>query len=156
MSFKIDLDDFDLQILRHLQKDALLTNEKLATLVSLSPSSIQRRVKRLRDSGVISHSVSIIDPAVIGGRLRIVVHISFENEQPDKIQKVKKQLLGDNQVQQCFYVTGSSDLIIILAVKSMQDFNDTTKRYLLEDENIRRFDTFVVLETLKENFGFNF
>ena len=50
---ELDLDRFDRQLLTLVQQDAALTAEQLAEHVSLSASAIQRRLKRLREQGVI-------------------------------------------------------------------------------------------------------
>src|ERR1700761_2002420 len=47
------LDDFDHQILRHLQRDALATGEEIGAEIALSAAAVQRRIKRLRQMGAI-------------------------------------------------------------------------------------------------------
>ena len=61
-----DLDRFDRQLLDLVQQDAALTAEQLAEHVSLSPSAIQRRLRRLRDQGVIVRQVAVLDAAQVG------------------------------------------------------------------------------------------
>ena len=47
------LDDLDMQILKLVQHNARLTAEALGAEIGLSPPAIQKRLKKLRDTGVI-------------------------------------------------------------------------------------------------------
>ena len=58
------LDGYDRALLALLQEDALRTAEDLARDVALSPSAIARRVRRLREEGVI-----VADRAVVTDRI---------------------------------------------------------------------------------------
>jgi Lrp/AsnC family leucine-responsive transcriptional regulator len=48
-----ELDDIDLRLLDLLQTDASLSNQELAQRALTSPPTCLRRVKRLRDAGLI-------------------------------------------------------------------------------------------------------
>ncbi|MFZ0543859.1 MAG: winged helix-turn-helix transcriptional regulator, partial [Candidatus Promineifilaceae bacterium] len=56
-----DLDEKDLALLHHLQEDARITNTELARRVDLSPPGLQRRVRKLEESGVIERYVTIVN-----------------------------------------------------------------------------------------------
>ena len=47
------MDRIDRKLLNLLQRDAARTNADLAAEVGLSPSSCLRRIRRLRDGGII-------------------------------------------------------------------------------------------------------
>ena len=61
----MDLDRLDRQLLNLVQADSAQTAEQLAEHVGLSPSAIQRRLKRLREQGVIARDVAGVDRAFI-------------------------------------------------------------------------------------------
>ena len=60
------LDRFDRQLLTLVQEDAGRTAEQLAEQVPLSPSAIQRRLRRMREDGVIQRQTAIVDPQRVG------------------------------------------------------------------------------------------
>ena len=60
------LDEFDRNLLGLLQENADLTSDQLATKVALSASAIQRRLKRLRESGVIERTIAVVAPRKVG------------------------------------------------------------------------------------------
>ncbi|WP_394845249.1 winged helix-turn-helix transcriptional regulator [Pendulispora brunnea] len=58
----VKLDRFDRQLLNLVQEDATQTAERLAEKVGLSPSAIQRRLRRMREEGVIVRDCAVLDP----------------------------------------------------------------------------------------------
>ena len=64
MTFKPDL--FDKKILTILQRDAGLTVSELAAKIGLSTSPCWRRLKRMKDAGVLKKRVAILDHNQLG------------------------------------------------------------------------------------------
>ena len=63
----IQLDEIDVRLLRELELDADRPNVELARIVGLSPAATLNRVRRLKESGVITKLVDdVLDGA--GGR----------------------------------------------------------------------------------------
>jgi Lrp/AsnC family leucine-responsive transcriptional regulator len=58
----MELHRFDRQLLNRVLADSAQTAERLAEQVELSPSAIQRRLRRLRDEGVIERECAILIP----------------------------------------------------------------------------------------------
>jgi len=56
-----ELDVFDLNILRILQKDASLTNKEIASQLNKSVATVHERVRRLKEQGYIKRVVAILD-----------------------------------------------------------------------------------------------
>ena len=69
----IDLDEFDLNILRALQRDASLTADALAESVHLSRNACWRRMKRLEEAGYIKGRVALVDAERVGLGLLAVI-----------------------------------------------------------------------------------
>lgn len=145
MTDKFELDEFDREILRRLQRDARATGEAIGAAVFLSAAAVQRRIKRLRQSGVIAAEVVMIDPAAVGLSMTFIVSVELERERADMLQAFRKAARGDPNVQQCYYVTGSADFILVVLTKDMADFETFTRRLLFDNANIRRFTTSVVM-----------
>ena len=146
------MDNLDLKLLDLIQVNSRLTADQLSEHVCLSSSACQRRLKRLRKDGVIESEVAIISPAKVGRRLTMIVEVTLERERPDIIDKFKKLMINTPEVQQCYYVTGSVDLIVILTVQDIEDYDHFSKRFFFEDSNIRRFNTLVVTDRVKTGF----
>lgn len=71
-------DEIDRRILNALQKDSSQTNAELAAAVHVSAPTCLRRVKHLRDSGVIEREVALVAADKVGSHLTAVVEISLD------------------------------------------------------------------------------
>lgn len=142
---KCDLDAIDRQLLDLLQQDARQSLEALAEQVSLSAPAVQRRIKRLRDCGVIQGDVAVVDPVAVGLAMTFVVIVELERERADQIDQFRRKAMREPLVQQCYYVTGEGDFVIIALARDMDDFEALTRRLFFDDQNVRRFRTSVVM-----------
>ncbi len=143
------IDPFDIAILNNLQKNSRITSEPLAEAVGLSPTACQRRVKRLRDNGVIEKEIAVIDPAKVGGRITMIVQAVLERGRADILDDFKREIAKIPQVQQCYYVTGDFDFILIVTAKDIPEYEQLTHRIFFANPHIRRFQTIVVMDSVK-------
>jgi Lrp/AsnC family leucine-responsive transcriptional regulator len=146
----MDLDRFDRQLLNLVQADSAQTAEQLAEHVGLSPSAIQRRLKRLREEGVIAREAAIVDPRAIGRPTFFVVSLEIERERPELLAQLREWLTRRAEVQQAFYVTGETDFVIIVTARDTEAFDAMMSQLVQENPNVRRFTTNVVLNLLKQ------
>ncbi|MGO1118899.1 Lrp/AsnC family transcriptional regulator [Rhodovibrionaceae bacterium A322] len=143
------LDSFDREILALMQKNSRMTSEALAEAVCLSPTAVQRRLKKLREGGVIRKEVAVLDAQALGRPLMVVAQVSMEREQPDVLDAFKEDMLARQEVQQCYYLTGDMDFLLLLTVESMADYEAFTRQLFFSNPNIRRFTTSVVMDQVK-------
>lgn len=115
----------------------------------LSPAAVQRRVKRMREQQIISSDVSIVNAKALGRTMTLIVQISLEREHINLIDLFKKEMLQREEVQQCYYVTGSTDFIIVVTAFDMEDYEQFTRDAFFGNANIRNFQTHVVMDTVK-------
>lgn len=141
----MNIDKADIILINALQKNARIGIENLSQMTSLSTASVQRRLKSLRDNGIILREVAVIDPSKVGQLMSFVVLVELERERRDQIDKFVNRILKEPQVQQCYYVTGDADFCLICTAKDMTDFEGLTQRLFFEDTNVRRFRTSVVM-----------
>ncbi len=146
---KAELDDADTTILRTLQKDCRIGLEQLAQECSLSVPSVQRRLKRLRDSGLILKEVAVLDPSHFDFRMTFVVLVELDRESLQQLDVFRKRARNEPQVQQCYYVTGDADFILVCVARDMQDYEELTHRLFFDNSNVRRFRTSVAMDRTK-------
>ena len=144
-----ELDRFDIAILDILQTDNTTPQRVIAQAVNLSAPAVQRRIQRLKDSGVIRANVAVLDPAKVGTPLTIVMEVHLENERPDCTSRLRERFAAEEAVQQCYNVTGQADYLLVVSVASMADYEALTQRLFEGDDNIKRFRTSVALSSLK-------
>lgn len=149
MSTPAALDRFDLAILDILQADNTTPQRSIAQAVNLSAPAVQRRIQRLKDSGVIRANVAVLDPVKVGKPLTIVLEVHLDNERPDRTAPLRARIAAEDAVQQCYSVTGEADYLLVVNVASMADYEALTRRLFEGDDNIKRFRTSVALASLK-------
>lgn len=145
----MEFDAFDLKLLSILQLSTRGTAEELAQQVGLSPSACLRRVRRLREVGVIEAEVAVLTPRKVGRELTMVVQVALERERADIMDAFKRAMRATPEVMQCFYVTGDIDFILIVTMPSMEEYELFTDRFFFQNPNVRRFTTMVVMDRVK-------
>ncbi|WP_344416395.1 Lrp/AsnC family transcriptional regulator [Amycolatopsis minnesotensis] len=143
------LDAVDLKILDRLQTDARTIAESIGAEVGLSAAAVQRRIKRLRQCGVIARDVSVLDQRVLGVPMTFVVSVEMERERIDVIHAFREQALADDAVQQCYYVTGQADFILVVVCRDMACFEAFTHRMFFDNPDVRHFTTSVAMDRVK-------
>lgn len=145
----MDLDRFDRQLLNLIQEDAGRTAEQLAEHVALSPSAIQRRLRRMREEGVIVRQTAIVDPHRVGRPTFFIVSLQVERERPELMSQLRKWLAAQEHVQQAFYVTGEADFILVVAAPDTETYDALMGRLVAENPNVSKFITNVALGVVK-------
>lgn len=149
------LDAFDIAILRILQRDNTTPQRQIGEAVNLSAPSVQRRIRRMENGGVITSNVAVIDPDKVGLPLTIFVQVELVSETPSEIDVMKHRFRDAPEVQQCFYVTGEADFMLVVVVESMAAYEEFTRRVFFQDSNVRKFRTFVSMDAVKTGSGLN-
>lgn len=143
------LDALDRKLLTALQDDGGLTSDQLSERIGLSPSAISRRVRRLESEGVIERRIAVIDPARVGHGSLFVVGIEVERERPELVQRLRGWVQSEPSVQQTYYVTGTSDYVMLVTAPDIAAFDLLMSEMMAANPNIRRFTTQVVMSTVK-------
>ncbi|AUW47425.1 putative HTH-type trans (plasmid) [Rhizobium leguminosarum] len=150
----MELDRADIALLNAVQKNNKLTSEELAERAHLSPTACQRRLKRLRAEGVIEADVSIVSPKAVGRHVTVVVLVSLERERADIIDRFKAAIKNTREVMIGYYVTGDADFLLVVTAKDMEDYEQFTRRFFYENNDIKGFKTMVVMDRVKAGFAF--
>ena len=144
------LDKLDLALLNLLQQNNVATAEALAQSVPLSPSAITRRVRRLRDDGMIARDVSILAPPLTEHLLRALIHIQLkEHALQNGLAAFRERLRGADEVQYCAEITGPFDLLAVIVTRDMATFNAFADAMLEAEPAVSRYETSFVRREIK-------
>ena len=143
------LDDFDRALLDAIQRDASVAQRELGARVNLSSAAVNRRLKKLAEDGITRQTVTPIDPARVGYPLTIIVEVEVESERLDLLDAMKRSFLACPQVQQCYYVAGECDFVLVLLVRDMEHYTALTRALFFENNNVKRFRTLVSMSNVK-------
>jgi Lrp/AsnC family leucine-responsive transcriptional regulator len=144
-----ELDEFDLKLLDALQRNSRLTADELAEQVSLSPSSVQRRLRRLRDEKIIEAEVAIVLPDTVGRSVTAIVQVTLDTDRSQLLEEFQRAIEAAPEIMQGFYVTGNTDFILVVTANDMQNYEQFADRLLARRRYVKHFHTSVVLRRIK-------
>ncbi|WFE88797.1 Lrp/AsnC family transcriptional regulator [Roseibium porphyridii] len=144
------MDRIDRKILNFMQLDASRTNVELADKVGLSPSSCLRRVQRLRKNGFIDRVVAILNPAKAGRVIKAIVTVELKLHGEQHMRRFLDIVTKEEAVSNAYAVTGASDVVLMLRLQDMEEYDRLCERLFRDQSNVARFFTLVVIKTAKE------
>lgn len=141
------LDDDDRLLLRELLTDARLSHRELARRTGLSLATVNRRVRRMEESGAIRGYAVRIDPEAAGWNLSVLVGLRIEK---GHLRTVQEDISRDPRVVGVYDITGDWDGFVIARLRDRRDLDDLAKT-TLSGPHILRTNTMVVLDTVDEH-----
>jgi Lrp/AsnC family leucine-responsive transcriptional regulator len=143
------MDRIDRKLLNLLQRDASRTNADMADEVGLSPSSCLRRIRRLRQTGIIDRIVAILNPAKAGRMLKALVTVELKIHGEQYMRRFLDLAISEEAVAQAYAVTGEVDVVLMLHLRDMEEFDALCDRLFRNRTNVARFFTMMVIRTAK-------
>ena len=150
---QITLDAVDVKLLNLLQTDASLSNQALAEQVHISPPTCLRRIKALRDSGLIARQIALLNPdklaATLGHGLTALVEITLDQQGSEHQDAFERRMAIDDAVQQCYRVSPGPDFCLVVYAADMPAYLALAQRLFTSDANVRNVKAFFSLKCAK-------
>lgn len=143
------MDEKDLEILKLIQSNARMTAEALGFEVGLSPPAVQKRLKKLRETGVIKGEIAVLSPSKLGREMTVIVQVTLERENRQHLDTFKRNMRKAPQVQQCYYATGEADFILVVVVRDIKEYEEFTQNYFFDKSNVSKFTSSIVMDRVK-------
>ncbi|MCD4483001.1 Lrp/AsnC family transcriptional regulator [Chromobacterium vaccinii] len=110
------MDRFDRKILAALHENARISFAELARRVNLSAPAVADRVAKLEQSGVVTGYHARIDPNRVGLPIACLIELTVKHLE---YYLVIEQIRNTPEVIECASITGTSGLMIRVAVDTM-------------------------------------
>jgi len=150
---QITLDATDVLLLQQLQLDASLSNQALAERVNTSAPTCLRRVKRLRDLGLIERQVAILSPVrlaqALGHGLSAIVEITLDRQDAAALDTFEARVAPIEAVQQCYRVSPGPDFVLVVHTRDMPTYHALAQRLFSSDANVRNVKAFFSIKRSK-------
>jgi len=143
------MDALDRRLLREVQQDNAASAAALAERCNTTETTALRRLNRLRRTGVIRSQVAVVDPHKVGRGLMLFVRVRLEREDQQAVAAFVNDIVAQPDVQQFFFVTGTDDYVILLTLRSMEDYDRFVQEHLVSNPLVIMSDTNVVIRALK-------
>lgn len=138
------MDDVDRRLVEELRANARLSWAELGRLVGLSGPSVQDRVRRLEERGVISAYRAHVDPERVGLGVSALVDL-FQADDAET-EDVARRVHEVPEVEDCWYVAGEEEFVVKVRapdVRGLEHVVATLRRI----QGVVRTRTTVVLST---------
>lgn len=150
MSMNIPLDQTDRAILALLQQDGSLSISELADRLGMTPPPCWRRVKRLKDEGVLKRQAWIVDPAAIGINLIVYATIRLSAHDATATQQFRERIRTWPEVLECHILLGAIDVLVKIAVRDIKYYEDFFFNKLSQLPGVREVNSSVVVSGIKD------
>ena len=130
-----------------LMNNSRLSIRKIARMLKLSPGTVQVRIKRLEDLGIIRKYTIDIDLEKLGYQFPVLIDIKVSG---GKLKEVEERLKDEENVSAVYDITGEYDITIIARFRNRHDLDNFVKK-LQTLENVERTHTKLILNVVCEN-----
>jgi Lrp/AsnC family transcriptional regulator for asnA, asnC and gidA len=109
------LDEFDINIIKELEKDGRMAFSAIANNLKISNTMVHQRINRLMEQGIISGIKPVLNEKKIGYDWGTFTGITLKKDQDSaKVIEALKQI---PEITECYYITGSFTLYIKMIAK---------------------------------------
>lgn len=114
-------DATDWRILEVLQREGRASYAELARAVSMSPSAVTERVRRLEEAGVIQGYAAVVDPERLGLPILAFVRLRYPN---GNYRPFHDLVAATPEILEAHHVTGDDCFVIKVTARSMSHLEE--------------------------------
>ena len=145
-AFDKPLDEVDRILVRALQEDGRASNARLAELADIAPSTCVARLRALVERGVISGFSAQVAPAALGLGIQALISVGIRSGARQRIVEFGEQMRALPEVVQVFFLGGSEDFIVHIAVPDSDRLRDFVLEQLSANPLVATTRTSVVFD----------
>lgn len=143
------LDNIDLRILGYLQLDGSLSVAELADRLGMTAPPCWRRVRRLKDSGILKGQVWRLEPAALGLHVTIYAAVKLANHDSDATTAFRTRIQTLPEVLECYVLLGSIDVLLKIIVPDMRYYEEFFYKKLSQLPSVREVTSSAVMSEVK-------
>jgi len=143
------MDELDRRLMTELASNARLSSAELSSKLNVSATTIRRRIRQLQNRRTVTFA-TVPDPIQLGYNLTAIIALEVDL---NKIDEVTEALTSCENVRYISLCTGSHDIFVGGWFRSSLEMKQFVKDYIGDLPGIRKTETFVVLDVIKEEVG---
>ncbi len=148
------MDDIDRSILVAFQANARRRNADLARDLSVAPSTMLERVRRLEERGYFKGFRATLDPEKLGYGVQALVSVSLAEHRTKTIRPFEEEVHEIPYVRVCYHVSGRFDYILLVVAKNLDHLGSLVKQQIAALPGVGRTETFIVFSEIKSDEGY--
>lgn len=146
----ITLDSIDRKILALLQEDGSLSVAELAERLNMSAPPCWRRVRRLKDVGVLTRQVWFVNPETLGLNVTVYATLKLNAHDASATSEFREQIKRLPEVLECYILLGAVDVIVKMVVSDIKYYEQFFYERLSQLPGVREVNSSVVLTEVKK------
>lgn len=140
---KVDVDDFDLALLRALASDARQSQRALGRRIEMSAPAVADRLARLERGGIIRGYRVDIDWAALG--YPVVVYVAVTAGAGMDLSEIIQAIRALPEAEDMSVVTGGLDLLVRFRVRDHAHLRELLLTEIFTIDGVQRTETFLSL-----------
>lgn len=144
------MDQYDWRILRELQEDSSLATAEIAERVGLSLSPCWRRIKRMRESGIIEKDVTLLNRKALGLEIDAVANVTLRNQHLDDRTTFEQWAMTRPEIVECVSISGERDYLLRILASDLSAYEHFLTSQLLSLPCVNSASTSFVLREVKK------
>ena len=145
--YHMNVDEKDLQILKHLLVDARQSARQLSQRLDVSTVTMISRIKKLEEKKIIKGYSARLDHDLLGYDITAIIEIKTTQ---GKMLEIENVIAKETNVISVYDITGDADTLVIAKFKDRASLSKFVKK-ISAIPNIENTVTHIVLNTIKED-----
>ncbi|WP_022979553.1 Lrp/AsnC family transcriptional regulator [Ideonella sp. B508-1] len=142
------LDALDVKILNLLQANAELQMGEIAEQVGLSSTPCWRRIQRMKDAGIITKQVCLLDAKKVNVGVTVFVSVRTSVHTDDWFRQFRATVQAIPEVVEFYRMSGDVDYLLRVVVPDIAAYDSVYKR-LIAGTNLADVSSSFAMEELK-------
>lgn len=127
---KVKLDSIDCKLIEILQIDAETPIADMAARVGLSATPCWRRVQRLKEMGVITRHVALVDAAKVNVGVTVFVSVRTSTHTEEWFERFRATVQAIPEVVEFYRMSGDVDYLLRVVVPDIAAYGKVYKRLI--------------------------
>ena len=140
------LDQIDLAILDHLQRDGRATSAELAEVAGLSPSPAHRRQRLLEKGNYIRGYVALLDQDQVGLPVSVFVSVRLSAQTEEHLLAFEREVAEVPEVMECYVMSGVSDYLLRVVTADLAAYEELLRTRLTRMPGVRGVESAFALK----------
>lgn len=150
------VDVIDARLLSELQKNSRIGVTELCDTIGLTPATCHRRLKRLRESGLILREVALVDSRMSARPLTVVIELTLDQLGGERREAFELKLANQKELSMVWGVSGDADFVAIGHFRDLAHYRSFMLSELINSDLVRRQKSAVVLNPLRFDLALEF
>ncbi|MEM2905776.1 MAG: AsnC family transcriptional regulator [Candidatus Bathyarchaeia archaeon] len=146
----LELDNTDLAILRALMEDGRRSFREIAHTVGVSAPTVESRVRRLFQTGIIRKVAPILDPDKVERGVAALVLLKADLQE---LENLVKSLAALEEVRNVFITTGEANLVVRVVAPSNEKIQDLLVSQISRLRGVTLASIQIITRTYKDEQG---